>query len=50
MMTDELTNFLKFGGTEFQKFILPIIPGDAVLSPHSKIVAGQLGKNPWQAD
>ncbi len=46
MMADDLTNFLKFEGTEFQKFILPIIPGGAVLSPSSKIVAGQLGKIP----
>lgn len=40
------SDFLKFIGTPFQRFILPIIPAGAKLSPESSLTPDQLGKIP----
>jgi len=40
------SKFVKYAGTPFQQYILPIIPVGATLSPQSKISPDQLGKIP----
>jgi hypothetical protein len=40
------TDFLKYRGTPFEKYVLPIIPANAQLSETSKIPPAQLGKIP----
>jgi len=42
----EFSGFLKFADTEFQDFILPIIPASSQLSLNSALDANQLGKIP----
>src|ERR1700760_4819576 len=46
MMGHPLSDFLKFIGTDFERYILPIIPASARLSENSKLTEGQLGKIP----
>ena len=40
------TDFLKYRGTNFEKYLLPIIPAGATLGADSKLDAGDLGKIP----
>jgi hypothetical protein len=51
MSKHPLSDFLKFIGTPFQRYILPVAPVNAVLSEDSSLVAEQLGKIPgsWSA-
>jgi D5 N terminal like len=52
VMTNPPSDFLKFVGTPFERYILPIIPVGAKLKAVSKISQGQLGKIPgrWLPD
>jgi hypothetical protein len=51
-MQHPLSGFWKFAGTDFERYILPIIPAGAKLKDGSKINPGQLGKIPgmWLSD
>jgi P4 family phage/plasmid primase-like protien len=52
MMAHPFSDFLKFIGTDFERYILPIIPAGAKLAPESKLTPDHLGKIPgmWLAD
>ncbi len=45
-MTNPPTNFLKYAGTPFEPFILPIIPAGVELKKDSSLTAAHLGKIP----
>ncbi len=45
-MTIDKSDFLKFIGTPFEHYILPIIPAGATLAPESSLTADHLGKIP----
>jgi hypothetical protein len=51
-MAHPLSDFLKFIGTDFECYILPIIPAGAKLASKSKLTSDQLGKVPghWLAE
>ena len=38
--------FTKFAGTDFEKYVIPIIPVGAKLSPKSTLAQDRLGKIP----
>lgn len=42
----DFTNFKKWAGTDFEAYILPIIPAGATLKPESKLKPEMLGKIP----
>ncbi len=42
----DFTNFRKWAGTDFEAYILPIIPAGAPLKPESKLTPDHLGKIP----
>jgi hypothetical protein len=41
-----LSDFMKFAGTDFESYILPIIPAGAKLTANSTLNEDQLGKIP----
>jgi hypothetical protein len=45
-MAHPFSDFLKFIGTDFERYILPIIPAGAKLAPESKLTPDHLGKIP----
>src|SRR5215471_6265021 len=47
-MRHPLSNFTKFAGTDFEPYILPIIPAGAKLSVNSSLNPEQLGKVPGE--
>ncbi len=51
-MAHPLTNFKKWTDTEFERYILPIIPAGATLKDSSKLSPEQLGKIPgkWSSE